>query len=149
MRKILMPVVAVALGFVATPVAHADVMGTTGYIGLPLQNAQCVVAPQRVLCMAPFKNAPPSGPAVQGEPTISADTNGAVTWGWGSAINDDRAVGDGSSDYQMPPVTRYHISGWTVERGNGAVVTFTNDGTGHGLRVEGADSLPPIEASGF
>lgn len=144
-----MPVVAVALGFVATPVAHADVMGSTGYIGLPLQNAQCVVAPQRVLCMAPFKNAPPSGPAVQGEPTISADTSGAVTWGWGSAINDDRAVGDGSSDYQMPPVTRYHISGWTVERGNGAVVTFTNDATGHGLRVEGADSLPPIEASGF
>jgi hypothetical protein len=42
MRKILMPVVAVALGFVATPVAHADVMGSTGYIGLPLQNAQCV-----------------------------------------------------------------------------------------------------------
>jgi hypothetical protein len=29
------------------------------------------------------------------------------------------------------------------------VVTFTNDATGHGLRVEGADSLPPIEASGF
>jgi hypothetical protein len=55
---------------------------------------------------------------------------------------DDRAVGDGSSDYEMPPVTRYHISGWTVEQGNGAVVTFTNDATGHGMTVTATDATP-------
>jgi hypothetical protein len=148
MLKAILPAV-LAMSLLFAPLAHADVTGTTGYIGLPQQNAQCVVSPEQVLCMARFKNAPPSGPAVQGEPTIAADPSGAVTWGWGSAIMDDRALGDGSYDYQLPGETTYHISGWTVERGNGAVVTFTNDAMGHGLRVQGALTLPPIEAFGF
>jgi hypothetical protein len=128
--------------------AHADVMGSTDYVDLPLQHAQCVIVSQQVRCGARFQNVPPEAiPPMGGFNIITVTSDGAVSWGYGTSVDDSRAVGERA--YQMPMESRYHIGGWTVEQGNGAVVTLSNDATGHGLKVEGADSLPPIMASGF
>jgi hypothetical protein len=135
------------------PVAHGDVNGQTGDVDLTAEApVKCVVVPDYVRCRAPhFANAPAEAiapPAQGGDTMITVTPGGAVSWGYGTATGDVRANG-AAGPYELPGETIYHFAGWTIKQGNGAVAVFTNDATGHGLRVEGGDILPPIQAFGF
>jgi hypothetical protein len=138
---------------VLAPVAHADVNGQTGYVDLTVEApVKCMLVPDYVRCRAPrFANAPAEAiaPSPQGGDTmITVTPDGAVSWGYGTAMGDVRGNG-AAGPYELQGETTYHFAGWTIKQGNGAVALFTNDVTGHGLRVEGGDILPPIQAFGF
>jgi hypothetical protein len=52
-------------------------------------------------------------------------------------------IGDHPPDTTLFPGHTYHIQGWTVVA-NGGGITFTNDGTGHGMTISSDTRVKPF-----
>ncbi len=103
-----------------------------------------------VACQGSFPQAPteipnPPWPGWKGDAATLRDNQAYVTAS-GQFSYRTAHIGVGSPhepSYTLVPGQTYHIQGWTVATSDGGI-TFTNDGTGHGMSIVSDGTVNPF-----
>ncbi len=112
----------------------------TPYVKLPGVTA-CEVAANNVVCDGNWPDAPTKPCAQCSQPghwgQAIVDTTGTLTWRDANIGQPDASGGQGW--YTLEVGTPYHGYGWTAQMADSTQATFTNDATGHGMKITWID----------
>jgi serine/threonine protein kinase len=110
----------------APPSLSTSVLPNASTPYVKLENvAGCEVSPSGAYCQGDWRQAPAH------EDQAMVDTAGNLTWRDANMPS----VRSGPGWFELTVTQPYHGFGWTVRQDNALHYTFTNDATGHGMKI--------------